>query len=115
MFGPRPACLKQTLFLNGRRIESAKFQEGIGQRLSTQQALDRLVYLVGQVPKESFDIARDDASVGDIATSGPQPLVAHSRLVDFAERDRGGVDAQADAAISPHGRTNKTRLHQRHQ
>ena len=82
-----------TLFLNARRIEGAKFQEGIGQRPPTQQSQHRFIYLVGQVPKESFDIATDEASVRDIAASGPQLLVPHSRLIDFAERDRGGGDA----------------------
>ena len=63
--------MPQTLFLNARRIEGAKFQDGIGQRPATQQAHHRLIYLVGQGPKESFDIATDEASVRDIATSSP--------------------------------------------
>jgi hypothetical protein len=57
--------------LNALRVERAKFQEGIGQRPPTQQAQHRLIYLVGQVSKESFDIATDEAPMGDIATSGP--------------------------------------------
>jgi hypothetical protein len=59
--------MPQTLFLNALGIEGAQIQEGIGKRPPTQQAHHRFIYLVGQVPKESFDIATDDAPMGELS------------------------------------------------